>query len=164
MPGSTIIGPSTHIEGGLRGQDDLQIEGRVDGPVVGEAAVSLGAGSQVGGDVWGREVTIAGVLKHDVHASHAVHLLSTAEVYGQIVAPRITVDDGAVLEGQVKITRAIPAQLTEPTIKDERRATRSPMRQIAASPPPPPAPVPAGPRQIPDAARCLAAAPPSRRK
>jgi cytoskeletal protein CcmA (bactofilin family) len=122
MP-TTVITAGTHLEGGLRSKDDLHVEGRVDGAIVGEAAVEVAEGAQVGGDVWGREVTIAGVLRQNVHATSAVHLLATAEVYGDIVAPRITVEDGAVLEGNVKITRTAPAQLTE------RRAASSPMRQ-----------------------------------
>jgi cytoskeletal protein CcmA (bactofilin family) len=135
---ATVIGPGTHIESGLRGSDDIQIEGRVDGPVSGEGVVHLAAGAQVGGDVRGRDVTVGCVLKHGVHASHSVHLLATAEVYGEITAPRIVVDDGAVLEGQVKITRSAPQ-----AAKEERRKENSPMRQIAA-------PAPAAPRAIPE--------------
>jgi cytoskeletal protein CcmA (bactofilin family) len=125
---TTVVGPGTHIEGGLRGRDDLQVLGRVDGSVVGEAAVLVGAGAEVGGDVWGADVTIGCALRHGVHATRSVHLLSTAEVYGEIVAPRIVVDDGAILEGQVRITRAVPAQMKQ----EERRKDSSPMRQIAA--------------------------------
>ena len=127
---NTVIGAGTHIESGIRAKDDLQIEGRVDGVIVGEAKVALFAGAEIGGDVSGSEVTIGCVLKHNVRASQSVHLLATAEVYGEIRAPRIVVDDGAILEGQVKITRATPA-------KDERRKADSPMRQVAAPPPAP---------------------------
>jgi cytoskeletal protein CcmA (bactofilin family) len=128
---NTVIGAGSHIEGGIRAKDDLQVEGRVDGPISAEAKVALLAGAEIGGDVSGSEVTIGCVLKHNVRASQSVHLLATAEVYGEIRAPRIVVDDGAVLEGQVKITRAAPEK------KDERRKTDSPMRQIAAPPPAP---------------------------
>jgi cytoskeletal protein CcmA (bactofilin family) len=127
---NTSIGAGTHIESGIRSKDDLQIEGRVDGPIAGEAKVVLCAGAQIGGDISGSEVTIGCVLQHNVRASHSVHLLSTAEVYGEIRAPRIVVDDGAILEGQVKITRAAEA-------KEERRKADSPMRQVAAAAPPP---------------------------
>jgi cytoskeletal protein CcmA (bactofilin family) len=144
MP-KTVIGAGTQIESGLRATDDLQIDGQVDGAVLGEAAVVLSAGAQVGGDVRGREVTIGCVLRHDVHATHAVHLLSTAEVYGLITAPRITVDDGAVLEGQIKITRAAPTQVPAQSQSNERRAPESRMRQIAAA-----AAAPSGPRAIPE--------------
>jgi cytoskeletal protein CcmA (bactofilin family) len=128
---STIIGAGTHIESGLRAKDDVQVLGRVDGPIVGDGSVTLAAGAQVGGDVWGAEVTIGCALKHNVHATRSVRLLSSAEVLGDIVAPRIVVDDGAVLEGKVKITRVVPPQM-----KEERRKDSSPMRQIAAPPPP----------------------------
>jgi cytoskeletal protein CcmA (bactofilin family) len=121
---STIIGPGTHIESGLRAKDDVEVHGRVDGAIVGEAAVLLAAGAVVSGEVFGAEVTIGCALRHAVHASRSVRLLSTAEVYGDITAPRIVVDDGAVLEGKVKITRVDK--------KEERRKENSPMRQIVA--------------------------------
>jgi cytoskeletal protein CcmA (bactofilin family) len=130
---STIIGPGTQIEGGLRASDDVQVHGKVGGSIVGEAAVLLAAGAVVSGDVTGAEVTIGCALRHAVHASRSVHLLSTAEVYGDVTAPRIVIDDGAVLEGNVKITRLekkAPAEKTE-----ERRKDNSPMRQIAAPAP-----------------------------
>src|SRR5262245_20459510 len=92
---ATVIGPGTHLESGLRTKDDLEIHGRVDGAVVGEAAVLLAAGAEVGGDVWGTEVTIGCSLGHNVHATRSVRLLASAEVQGDIVAPRIVVDDGA---------------------------------------------------------------------
>jgi cytoskeletal protein CcmA (bactofilin family) len=130
---STIIGPGTHIEGGLRARDDLQVHGKVDGNIVGEGAVLLAAGAEVGGDVTGAEVTIGCALRHTVYASRSVHLLPTAEVYGDVTAPRIVVDDGAVLEGNVKITRA--EKKPQPLPIEERRKENSPMRQIAAPAP-----------------------------
>ena len=126
---STIIGAGTHIPSGLNAKDDVQVLGRVDGPIVGDGSVTLAAGAQVGGDVWGAEVTIGCALKHNVHATRSVRLLPSAEVLGDIVAPRIVVDDGAVLEGKVKITRVAAPQVQ---VKEERRKDSSPMRQIAA--------------------------------
>jgi cytoskeletal protein CcmA (bactofilin family) len=145
----TVIGPGTHLESGLRGKDDITIEGRVDGQIVGEGTIILAQGAEVHGDVWGHEVTIGCVLKHKVQANFAVHLLATAEVYGDVTAPRITVEDGAVLEGQVKITRQAPAQQKEQARADDRRSSGSPMRQT-----PPPA----------RAATKATAAPPARRE
>jgi cytoskeletal protein CcmA (bactofilin family) len=133
----TVIGPETRVAGALHAKEELLVEGVVDGPVTGEGLVTIAAGSTVNGEVRGREVVIAGALAHSVHGSVAVRLTATAELRGDIHAPRFAVDEGALFEGQVRMGRAAaPA---------ERRAPDSPMRAPA------PAPAPATPavREIP---------------
>lgn len=115
----TVIGPETRVHGALHGKDDLLVEGIVEGSVTGEATVTIAAGSTVTGEVRGREVVIAGALGHSVYATHAVRLLATAEVRGDIHAPRMSIDEGALFEGQVRMDRAAPT---------DRRSPDSPMR------------------------------------
>ena len=120
----TIIGPETRIAGPLHGKDDMEIHGAVDGPVHGEAAVTIAAGARIGGEVRGRDVIVGGELAHNVFATGVARLLATAKLSGDIEAPRIAIDEGAIFEGRVR------------------------MRKGAA--PEPVATVPAGPRAIPD--------------
>src|SRR5262245_7760599 len=115
----TKIRAGTRILGAIVASDELVIEGAVEGPVTGESTVTLAAGARVDGEVRGREVVIAAAHKHDVHASEAIRLLSTAEVTGNLFAPRLAVEEGALLEGRVTIVR-------EKFV--ERRAADSPMR------------------------------------
>ncbi len=112
--------------------------------------MTLSVGARVGGDVSGRQVTIACVLRHNVQATQSIHLLATAEIYGDITAPRITVEDGAVLEGHMRITRSSEAQAQPAQSASDRRATQSPMRQIAAALAPEAAPTAPLPRVIPE--------------
>ncbi len=104
----TVIGPETRIAGPLSGKDDLEIHGTVDGPVRGEASVTIAAGARIGGEVRGRDVIVGGELAHAVFASGTVHLLATAVLTGDIEAPRIAIDEGAVFDGQVRMRRKSP--------------------------------------------------------
>jgi cytoskeletal protein CcmA (bactofilin family) len=122
----TVIGPETRIAGALSGKDELVVEGTVDGTVSGDGAVTIAAGSTVNGDVRGREVVIAGVLRHNVFATQSVRLLATAEVYGDIATPRIAIDEGAVFEGQIRMKAEAPSR--------DRRAADSPMRSNKPEP------------------------------
>jgi cytoskeletal protein CcmA (bactofilin family) len=133
----------------LASSDDLVIEGVVDGPVSGDGAVTLAAGSTVNGEVRGQRVVVAGTLRHSVYATHSVRLAATAELYGDLHAPRFSVDEGAVFEGQVRMRAAAP------TVQPERRAPDSPMR-VAAAASPVAAPVAAAPAVV-----VAAAAPPA---
>jgi cytoskeletal protein CcmA (bactofilin family) len=105
MPGSTVISSGTRIAGPLFSKDDLTIEGTVEGPISGEGRVVIGTSADVRGEVRGREVTIAGPLKWSVHATVSIRLLDSAEVQGDLSAPRIAIDEGAVFEGQVRMLR-----------------------------------------------------------
>jgi len=128
----TVIGPGTRVAGALEAADDLTVEGIVDGPVRGAAQVVIAPGSTVNGVVRGREVVLAGRLVHDLFGSVSVRLMATAELVGNIEAPRVAIDEGAVFEGQVRMKRSEPA------------AARPPAPITAQA-----APVPEGPREIP---------------
>src|SRR4051812_23035741 len=101
----TVIGPGTRVAGPLSGQDDLVVEGTVDGPVTGDAQVTIAAGARVNGEVRGRDVIIGGTLHFNVFATATVRLLATAELTADIQAARIAIDEGALFDGQVRMTR-----------------------------------------------------------
>lgn len=104
----TVIGPETRIAGPLSGKDDLEVHGTVDGPVRGEASVTIAAGARIAGEVRGKDVIIGGELAHPVFASGTVRLLSTAVVTGDIEAPRLAIDEGAVFDGQIRMRKKHP--------------------------------------------------------
>src|SRR6185312_4030510 len=104
----TVIGPEPRIAGPLGGKDDLEVHGIVEGPVHGEAGVTIAAGARIGGEVRGRDVVIGGELAHPVFASGTVHLLSTEVVTGDIEAPRLAIDEGAVFDGQIRMRKKHP--------------------------------------------------------
>ncbi|MGZ3426640.1 MAG: bactofilin family protein [Polyangia bacterium] len=104
----TVIGPDTRIAGPLSGKDDLEVHGTVDGPVHGEASVTIAAGARIGGEVRGRDVIIGGELAHAVFATGTVRLLATAVLTGDLEAPRVAIDDGAIFEGQIRMRKKTP--------------------------------------------------------
>ena len=113
----TVIGPETRIAGPLSGKDDLEVYGTVDGPVRGEASVTIAAGARIGGEVRGRDVIIGGELAHPVFASGTVRLLATAVVTGDIESPRLAIDEGAVFDGQIRMRKKpAPAAAASTTV------------------------------------------------
>jgi cytoskeletal protein CcmA (bactofilin family) len=111
----TVIGPETRIAGPLSGKDDLEVHGTVDGPVRGEASVTIAAGARIAGEVRGRDVIIGGELAHPVFATGTVHLLATAVVTGDIESPRLAIDEGAVFDGQIRMRKKPAPAATAPT-------------------------------------------------
>ena len=109
--GSTVIGKSVVIRGGLSGNEDLFIDGDVEGTVtLPESRLTIGPNAQVRADVSAREVVIFGHLTGNVQATGRVELRQSALVNGDIVAGRLSIEESAVLTGRVelKVTSGAP--------------------------------------------------------
>lgn len=96
------IGRSITIRGEVTGEEDLVIEGRVDGSVdLKQHAVTVGPGGMVKAGIAGRIVTVEGTVQGDLHGEEVVVLRSTAVVQGDITTPRLVLEDGASFRGAV---------------------------------------------------------------
>jgi cytoskeletal protein CcmA (bactofilin family) len=130
----TVIGAETRIAGPLHGKDDLEVHGTVEGPVHGEALVTIAAGARIGGEVRGRDVIIGGELDHPIYATGLVRVLATAKLTGDIEAPRVAIDEGAQFDGQVRMKKkAVSSQLSavssERAIPDLPSVGRKPLQR-----------------------------------
>jgi cytoskeletal protein CcmA (bactofilin family) len=100
--GCATIGPSIAIHGDVSGEEDLLIEGRVEGKVeLAEHRLVVGANGRVKADVYGRSVTIEGELEGNLCGDEQVIIRASGRVRGDIVTPRMTMEDGAILTGRV---------------------------------------------------------------
>src|SRR3981189_3872813 len=118
--GSTVIGKSVIIRGGLSGNEDLFIDGDVEGTVtLPESRVTIGPNAQVRADVSAREVLILGHLTGNVQATGRVELRQSALVNGDIVAGRLSIEESAVLTGRVELkvtaVTAVTAEVPKPS-------------------------------------------------
>jgi cytoskeletal protein CcmA (bactofilin family) len=96
------IGRSITIRGEVTGDEDLLIQGRVDGSVdLKQHAVTVGADGDVKASIIGRVVTVEGKVQGNITADEQVILRSAAQVQGDITAPRVVLEDGARFRGGV---------------------------------------------------------------
>jgi cytoskeletal protein CcmA (bactofilin family) len=96
------IGPSIVIKGEVSGNEDLLIEGQLDGSVaLGLNSVTVGDGGRVKADITGRIITIEGNVEGNLKAKEQIILRGTATVQGDIKAPRVVLEDGASFRGLV---------------------------------------------------------------
>jgi cytoskeletal protein CcmA (bactofilin family) len=102
--GSTVIGKSVIIRGGLSGNEDLFIDGDVEGTVtLPESRLTIGPNARVKADVSAREVVIFGHLTGNIQATGRVELRQSALVKGDILAGRLSIEESAVLTGRVEL-------------------------------------------------------------
>ena len=115
------IGRSIKIKGEVTGDEDLMIQGRVEGSVdLKQHSVTVGADGEVKASITARVVTVEGKVEGDLTAEEQVVLLSSACVEGDIAAPTLVLEDGARFSGgvdmgdvakrQVKTDRPTPPQ------------------------------------------------------
>lgn len=121
-----VIGKSIIIKGEVSGQEDLVVEGTIEGQIVlDNQHVTIGASGRVQAEVKARLVTIEGEVVGNIQARERVIITAKGSLTGDIQAARLKVEDGAYLKGTVSLTprekeKTIP--LTRPVRKEESPA------------------------------------------
>ena len=106
------IGPSITIRGDVTGDEDLYIQGRIEGTVdLKQHNVTVGPEGRVKADLSGRMVTIEGEVDGDVRGQEQVALKAASRVNGDIVAPRVVLEDGASFLGSIDMSGKVPSTL-----------------------------------------------------
>ncbi len=102
--GPAMIGPSITIKGDVSGDEDLVIQGRIEGKVnLAQHNVTIGPEGRVKADVHGRTVVVEGEVEGNLRAQEQIILRHTAKVEGNIAAPRVSLEDGAVFRGGIEM-------------------------------------------------------------
>jgi cytoskeletal protein CcmA (bactofilin family) len=131
-PTATIasIGPSISIKGDLSGEEDLVIEGHIQGEIkFHNHSVTVGRKGRVQADVYGKSICIEGQVFGNLWGQEEVVIRQTGKVEGNLTAPRVTLEDGSSFRG------AIDMQSPQ-----ARAAKSQPPRNAAAEPAKPSAP------------------------
>jgi cytoskeletal protein CcmA (bactofilin family) len=101
---AAIVGPSIHIDGDLRGEEDLLVEGTVNGTVqMRENTLTIGSNGRVTATVYANSVYVDGKIEGDVYGSERVAIRKTGSVTGTIVSPRVSLDDGGYFKGTMEM-------------------------------------------------------------
>ncbi len=123
-----VIGPQIHINGDIGGDEDLLIEGRVDGKIHLDAhQVDVGEGGRVNADIKAKVIKIAGVVHGDLTGMEKVVISRSGNVKGNIVTPRMVLEDGAIFKGGIDMdpdagVKPVVTKSTNPKV--EKNATK----------------------------------------
>lgn len=110
MSDAATVGRTIRIKGEVTGDEDLLIEGRVEGSVnLASHSVTVGPKGNVKASIVGRVVTIKGKVQGNLTAEEQIVLLSSASVEGDLAAPRVVLEDGAYFRGGVDMSIASAA-------------------------------------------------------
>ena len=99
-----VTGSSIQIKGDLRGDEDLRIEGNVSGTVqLTNSALTIGKGGKVKAGVYAKSIVVDGETTGDLHATECVSIHANARVQGNIIAPRVSIVEGAHFKGSIEM-------------------------------------------------------------
>lgn len=96
-----VIGKKISIDGKIGGSEALHIEGQVKGEINLDGDLTVGSAGRIEARVHARNVTVDGTVVGDISADARVELRPSANVEGNIKAPKIVVAEGAVFKGSV---------------------------------------------------------------
>jgi cytoskeletal protein CcmA (bactofilin family) len=97
-----MIGPSIKIKGNLSGNEDLVIQGRIDGEVLLKRnQVTVGPNGKVKANIHGKSICVEGEVRGDLVGSEEVIIRASGKVQGNIVSPRVTLDNGSKFKGSI---------------------------------------------------------------
>jgi len=129
-----MIGASIHIDGDLRGEEDLLIEGEVNGTVqLKNNSLTIGPQGKVRADVYAQSIIVDGFMEGDLYGSERVAIRKSAQVRGNVTSPRVSLEDGAKFKGAIEMD---PQAVQSATARNKQASAGAP------APAPRPAPAP----------------------
>ncbi len=114
-----MIGTKVVIKGDLFSEEDLTIEGEVEGTVTAKSnEVHVGKAGKLKATVKAKTARVEGAVSGEIHCSESALITATANVQGSIVAPRVILEDGAKFKGSIDMDGAAkPAAVAPPPVK-----------------------------------------------
>jgi cytoskeletal protein CcmA (bactofilin family) len=102
------IGKTIVIRGEIQGQEDLVVDGNLEGTVnLAENRLTVGPTANVAADIIAKDVLVQGRVQGNVVASGRVELRAGCNLEGDIRALRLAVEDNAVFRGKVDLTQSV---------------------------------------------------------
>ncbi len=100
-----ILGKTLRFKGELAADEDLLLLGQVHGSITHTGSLTVGFGGVVRGDVRARIITIKGMVEGDLEASDAIIVSPSGNVTGDLIAPSVSIVEGATFNGAVRMPR-----------------------------------------------------------
>jgi cytoskeletal protein CcmA (bactofilin family) len=128
------IGPSVHIKGTLSGQEDLTVDGKVEGKItLKDHVLTIGANGQIEASLQAKAVIVHGKVIGDITADNRVEIAPSGTVHGDVRAPRVAIADGAMFRGSVDMDSGASAKVEKPRTQSNEAPAEMPRSAKAAS-------------------------------
>ncbi len=115
---TAVIGPSMHIIGEIRTDEELLVDGEVEGSLESHSLLTVGPNGKVHANIKAREVVIFGSVHGNVEAAEKIAIREQGSLVGDIKTAGISIDDGAYFKGSIDIMRPEPKLVTKQKVEN----------------------------------------------
>ena len=129
-PRASVLGPSLRFRGELSAQEDLIIQGSVEGSITHTQSLTVGTDGTMKGNIRARVIVIDGKVEGDLYATESINIRATAKVKGNVFAPRVAITEGAFFQGQVEMQPS-GAAVQEHSARLRQTASTPPLENAA---------------------------------
>ena len=120
------IGESLRFEGTLSGLEDVVVDGEVEGAIrLQQSSLTVGPSGRISADIEARNVTVLGHVTGNIVCLDRMRLCSTGSIDGDVKAPRILIEDGAVVRGNIDVAKTQAASEAEPQTRSPSPSTQA---------------------------------------
>ena len=127
------IGPSISIKGEISGEEDLTIQGRVEGTIeLNQNNITIVGNGCVKADILAKIISIEGEVEGDLFGEEKIVVRGTGVVRGNMMAPRVNLEDGAKFSGNIDME--FESGEKRPTLKEVQvlsNQASSPQKEIS---------------------------------
>ena len=124
---SSVLGPTLKFKGELTADEDLLIQGRVEGSIKHTSSLTVGEGGHVKADVAAEYIAVEGRVEGDLRGSQSITIRETAKIDGNIVSPTVSLLEGANFNGKIDMSGEAEIKAgDEPAAETETQKTPEP--------------------------------------
>jgi len=125
------LGPSMLVKGEISGNEDLLIDGSVEGIVrLNERKLFVGPAANVKADIIAGQVIVRGTLKGNVCARYRIEIGNEGSVIGDLITPQVLIEDGAWFKDSIEIEKSEGKQGEANALSETKSA---PAKAVAAA-------------------------------
>lgn len=100
-----MIGSTISIKGDMSGEEDLLIEGRLEGKIESRRhSVTIGKNGRIKGDIYAKTIMVEGTVEGNLYGEEQLIVRQSGTVRGNIVSPRVALEDGSNFKGSIDMS------------------------------------------------------------
>jgi cytoskeletal protein CcmA (bactofilin family) len=133
-PNKNVLNSDVEIKGNLKFTGELLFEGKLEGEVNADGVLHLGEGGVINGNVNANSVIVRGKLNGNVNAKDKIEIKSKAELFGDIKAAKLAIEEGVTFVGRTEVNpnKVAPSPTPAPRTP-ESRGSSEPLKAAAVA-------------------------------
>jgi cytoskeletal protein CcmA (bactofilin family) len=128
-----FLGDETEFSGFLSFEGTVRIDGKFDGEIKTNDNLIIGPTALIRATISVGSITVMGRVEGDIIATMKLHIASKGQVIGNVFTPALHIEDGAVLEGNVSMTKHASEDNVRPLVRKNKSEGEEPRQNIPAA-------------------------------